>query len=154
MINDQQEKTSTCISSDITKFTQTFETKLENRFIFYIKSISDNSVLFPTFTIKSICRPKISKMDALWIWESIHITFYDLIIPSVPQMLYTYINTPNQLFNITLNLLGPVGDVVESWDIKNAEFTYIDFGNLDWSNSGSILEIHTMLKFEKAILNY
>lgn len=51
----------------------------------------------------------------------------------------------NEKFDITIDVLGPVGDSVEKWKIKNAEIIEVDFGTLDWGRSfpDNIGEIHT-----------
>jgi hypothetical protein len=75
------------------------------------------------------------------------------------------------LFNMTIDVLGPVGDTVEKWEIENAKFSQIDFGNLNWSThpvdgksrlehqnmtryyrGGGPVEITAVITFDKAEL--
>jgi hypothetical protein len=105
--------------------------KTINRFICYIKNKNETDFI-PSFLLKKMDRPSCYKDNGKWQWNPINIEVYDPIVPSASQIFYTYITKPQSL-DMLLKILGPVGDVVEEWDIKNAEFTYIDFGNLDWS---------------------
>ena len=47
-------------------------------------------------------------------------------------------------FDMTINVLGPVGDSIEKWEIKNAKIIGVDFGALAWSgyNMNTKYELH------------
>ena len=103
-----------------------FEPKTVSRFICHIPGI-------PSYLVKEVTRPKVSRTDGQWIWHPIQIKTYDPIVPSATQLFYEYLlkDCPAK-FDMTIELLGPVGDSVEKWEIKNAEISKVDFGVLDW----------------------
>jgi hypothetical protein len=89
-------------------------------------------------------------------------------------MFYEYMmeETP-PLFDMTIDVLGPVGDTVEEWKIYMAKFSQIDFGGLDWSGypedykskiehqnctryykGGGPVEVTAVITFEKAELMF
>ena len=61
----------------------------------------------------------------------IKIELYDPIVPSSPQAIWSHLSR-NEHFNISIKVLGPVGDIVEEWKIVNADIVSADFGSLDW----------------------
>jgi hypothetical protein len=56
--------------------------------------------------------------------------------------------------DLTVNVLGPVGDKVEEWTLKGAFITSADFGELDWSDSGEAMTINLTLSVDYCILQY
>ena len=109
-----------------------FEPKTINRFMCYIPGI-------PSYLIKEITRPSVTRKYGKWVWNPIRIRVYDPIVPSATQLFYKYLmqDYPAK-FNMTIEVLGPVGDSVEKWEIKNAEISEVDFGNLNWSSTSSM----------------
>lgn len=111
-----------------------FEPKCGNRFLC---EFTDSTGLFiQTFVIYSIDRPKceINVDDSgkrSYKWLPIKVELYDPIVPSTAQSVWDHLRR-DENFNITIKVLGPVGDVVEEWKIVNASIKSIDFGNLDW----------------------
>ena len=109
--------------------TPPWEPKVQHRFIVKVKN-------FSSWSIFRIERPK-ANWDfgsVSYIWQPIEMELYDPICPSTSQLVYELIETHNnQLGDITLKLLGPVGDVVENWTLQNCSILRIDFGELDWS---------------------
>ena len=55
--------------------------------------------------------------------------------------------------DITFNLLGPVGDIVEEWILKGTYIESVDFGELDYSSTDPA-EITMTLKYDFAILQF
>ena len=55
--------------------------------------------------------------------------------------------------DVTFNLLGPVGDVVEEWVLKGPYIEMADFGELDYSSTDPA-EIMLTLKYYYAILQF
>lgn len=108
----------------------TFEPKARNRFICKIHTKTGEE-LIPTWLIVSVDRPKVSGVSTSRKWSPLKVEIYDPIVPSASQILYEYLLEP-QPVDITIFVLGPVGDLVELWEIDNAFITTIDFGNLDW----------------------
>ena len=56
--------------------------------------------------------------------------------------------------DLTINVLGPVGDKVEEWTLKGAFITQADFGEGDWTDSGEPLVIGVTLSVDYCILQY
>jgi hypothetical protein len=56
--------------------------------------------------------------------------------------------------DITMNILGPVGDVVGEWIIKGAFIKSSTFGDYDWSQGESAAEIGMTLAMDYCILNF
>ena len=55
--------------------------------------------------------------------------------------------------DITLNLLGPVGDIVSEWIIKGAFVTNFNQGSFDWATSDTA-ELAITVNMDYCILNY
>jgi hypothetical protein len=150
-----------------------FEPKVASRFICYMKK-KDDTILIPSYLIKEITRPSITRKDGKWNWNPIQIKAYDPIVPSAAQIFYEYImENSYEKFDITVNVLDPVGNSVEKWEIKNAEIIDVDFGRLSWCSytpdkksaihfchsiqhyqGGEALEIKAVIKYEVAKLLY
>jgi len=158
------------------EFYTAFEPKTQTRFLVKLTDKEGKDVI-PTWLIKEIARPKVqwSIVNKSWTWLPITIKTYDPIVPSAAQMFYAYMMEKEPdgpgLFDITINVLGPVGDTVEKWEIKDARFSQIDFGSFDWAKypadrkskidyvnlcryySGSdMVEITAVITFDKAEL--
>ena len=55
--------------------------------------------------------------------------------------------------DLTLNILGPVGDIVGEWIIKGAFLQTGDFGQFDWS-SDAVVDLNITVAMDYCILNY
>jgi len=55
--------------------------------------------------------------------------------------------------DITFNLLGPVGDIVEEWTLKGTFIQSANFGTLDYATSDPV-EIALTLQYDYAILQF
>mgnify|MGYP003115997183 FL=1 len=148
-----------------------FEPKLQNRFIVNIDGI-------PAYTIKAAGRPQIEFDEVLlehmnltrYIkgkgkWQPIDITLYDPIVPSAAQACMEWIRLSHESVtgrdgysdfykkDVTFNVLGPVGDVVEEWTLKGTYIQTANFGEMDFANSEPV-EIVLTLKYDYAILQF
>jgi hypothetical protein len=151
-------------------FTQ-FEPKTKNRFIMYIEGI-------PAYTIKTAGRPQIQfediTLDHINVkryvkgkgeWQTLDITLYDPIVPSAAQAVMEWVRLSHESVtgrdgysdfykkNITFNMLGPVGDVIEEWQLVGAFINTANFGDVDWSDSNPV-EISLTLRYDYAILQF
>ena len=120
--------------NDLIKITpHDFEPKRNNRFI----------VIFPeqfnieSFVIQKINKPKFTDGK----WENIKVDFIDPIGPSASQGLYKIINflpevnnENNELFNVKIISLDPIGEEIEECLIYDGEILTINFGDLDYGN--------------------
>jgi hypothetical protein len=133
----------------------------------------------PTFMIKKCDRPKPKSekkvLDHINIqryykgkttWDDISLSLYDPIAPSGAQAVMEWVRLHHESVtgrdgysdfykkDVTINVLGPVGDKVEEWTLKGAFIVSANFGTLDWTNQGDALEIELTLSMDYAILQY
>ena len=101
-------------------------------------------------------------------WADIEITLYDPIVPSGAQAVMEWVRLHHESVtgrngyadfykkDITIDVIGPVGDKVEQWTLKGAFIATANFNGtgLDWSNGGDALLINLTLAYDYAILQY
>lgn len=108
-----------------------FEPKTHARFVVKMKE-------FPSWAIFSVTRPSayysIAPRNAGWNWEPIQIMMYDPIVPNLSKVVYELMQRKQEptLEDITIEILGPVNDVVESWKLHGCKIETVDFGIFDW----------------------
>ena len=142
-----------------------FEPKTKNRFIMYIEGI-------PAYLIKTANRPSIEfeeivldHINVKGAWQPVDITLYDPVVPSAAQAVMEWVRLGHESVtgrdgysdfykkDVTFNLLGPVGDVVEEWVLKGAYIQSANFGDLDYASTDPA-EITLTLKYDYAILQF
>lgn len=149
-----------------------FEPKVQHRFIMYFDGI-------PSFMVKSVSSPNFTedviKLDHINTyrkirgkreWGEMSMTLYDPITPSGAQAVMDWARLAYESVtgragysdfykkDVTLNALGPVGDVVGEWIVKGAFVTNFEGGDFDWSNTSDYLEISVTLEMDYCVLNY
>jgi len=149
-----------------------FEPKVANRFIMYIEGI-------PSYLIKAAGRPGFTAGDVVLDhinverkvkgkvrWNDVSITLYDPVVPSAAQAVMEWVRLHHESVtgrdgyqdfykkDITINVLGPVGDKVEEWQLKGAFITSADFTDMDWSDDGAAQMITVGIAYDYAILQY
>ena len=148
-----------------------FEPKVQNRFVMYIDGIPSfmiRTVGGPTFTDNTIKLDHINsyrKIRGKREWEDITMTLYDPITPSGAQAAMDWARLSyesvtgragySDLYkkDLTINVLGPVGDVVSEWIIKGAFITNFGQGDFDWSSDTQV-ELTLTVAMDYCILNY
>lgn len=151
-------------------FTQ-FEPKVQNRFVMYIDSIPSfmiKNVKAPTFTDNVVKLDHINtyrKIRGKREWAEMTMTLYDPITPSGAQAVMEWARLGYESVtgragysdfykkDLTLNVLGPVGDIIGEWIIKGAFVTNGDFGQFDWS-SDAVVDLGITINMDYCILNY
>ena len=148
-----------------------YEPKLKNRFIMDIDGI-------PAYTIKTAQRPQITfeevVLDHMNVkryvkgkgeWQQLSITLYDPVVPSASQAVMEWIRLSHESVtgrdgyadfykkDVTFQVLGPVGDVVEEWTLKGAFITEANFNELDFASS-EVADIALTLQYDYAILQF
>jgi hypothetical protein len=148
-----------------------FEPKMSNRFIMYLEGI-------PAYLIKTSGRPEINNgkvtLDHINVkrhvkgrseWSDISITLYDPIVPSAAQAVMEWVRLHHESVtgrdgysdfykkDITINLLGPVGDKVEEWILKGAFITTAKFSDMDYTGE-DLATVDLTLSVDYCILNY
>jgi hypothetical protein len=148
-----------------------YEPKLKNRFIMEIAGI-------PAFTIKTAQRPQLT-FDEVTLehmnitkyvkgkgrWQTLQITLYDPIVPSAASAVIEWVRLHHESAtgrdgyqdfykkNITLNTLGPVGDIVEKWTLYGSWIQDATFRELAFDASEPV-EITLTLRYDYAILEF
>ena len=148
-----------------------FEPKVQNRFIMYIDAI-------PSFMIKNVTAPNFTdeevKLDHMNTyrkirgkreWGSMDMTLYDPITPSGAQAVMEWARLSYESVtgragysdfykkDLTLNVLGPVGDIIGEWVMKGAFIQTADFGQYDWSSS-EVVDLNMTISMDYCILNF
>jgi len=149
-----------------------FEPKTQNRFIMYIDGIPSfivKKAQRPTYTSADITLDHINvkrKLKGKSDWNDITLELYDPIVPSGAQSTMEWIRMSHESVtgrdgyadfykkDITINVLGPVGDKVEEWIIKGAYIKESNFGELDWASESDVVMISLTIRYDYAILNY
>ena len=148
-----------------------FEPKLKNRYIMQIDGI-------PAYLIKTAARPQITfeevTLEHMNVkryvkgkgeWQQMAITLYDPVVPSAAQSVMEWVRLSHESVtgrdgysdfykkDITFQVLGPVGDVIEEWKLKGAFIQDANFGELDFGASEAV-EIALTLRYDYAILQF
>jgi len=159
------------VSNDEIMFTQ-FTPMMKHSFIMQIDGI-------PAYTIKTVDRPKVTTavttiphinsefyVKGKTKWENVSLTLLEPIVPSGAQAIMEWLRLSHESLtgrdgypqmyqrDITINVLGPVGDKVQEWTYKSAWPSAIDFGGMDMGNESDPTEINVTLVYNFAVLNY
>lgn len=151
---------------------RSFEPKLKNRFVMIVDGI-------PSYLIKTSGRPSPESGEVTLPhinieryvkgkskWGEIEISIYDPIVPSGAQACMEWFRTTHESVtgrdgyadfykkDVTINVLGPVGDIVEEWTLKGAWPKNVKFSDLDWSSEGDAMDITLTLRYDFAILQF
>ena len=148
-----------------------FEPKVQNRFIMYINGI-------PAYLIKKASAPGFEageiildhinvyrKIKGKVRWNDMTLELYDPITPSGAQSVMEWARLAHESVtgrdgysdfykkDVTLNILGPVGDVVGEWVIKQAYVKNATFGEYDWSSDAAV-NLTVTIAMDYCVLNF
>ena len=148
-----------------------FEPKQKNRFILYVDGI-------PAYLIKGLGAVSVSQgtvplnhinvqrfVKGKTTWGTISMTLFDAITPSGAQSVMEWVRLHHESVtgrdgysdfykkDMTVNVLGPVGDVVSEWIIKGAIITEATFGDYNYDNEGAV-EISMTVQPDYCVLNF
>ena len=148
-----------------------FEPLQTNRFVFNIEGI-------PSYLIKKATAPSVElgeiKLDHMNVyrkikgkadWKDLELSLYAPISPSGQQAVMEWVRLHHESMtgrdgysdmykkDLSLELFGPVGDVVSEWIIKGAFVKSAAFGNLDFATSEA-LEITMTIGMDYCINNF
>jgi hypothetical protein len=149
-----------------------FEPKVKHRYIMYIEGL-------PAYLSQTAARPSITfeemavnhinvkrYVTGKGAWEPLDITLYDPVVPSAAQAAMEWVRLGHESVtgrdgysdfykkDITINVLGPVGDKVEEWTLKGAWITSFNGNDLDWTSGADAMEISLSLRYDYAILQF
>ena len=149
-----------------------FEPKQQNRFILYMDGI-------PSFQIKAMGAVTLNQgvvnlnhinlqryVKGKSTWASMSMTLFDPISPSGAQAVMEWVRLHHESVtgrdgysdfykkDLTLNVLGPVGDIVSEWIIKGAQIVDANFGDYSWDEENSAQSIALTIQPDYCILNF
>ena len=153
-------------------FFTAFEPKVKNRFIMYVDGI-------PAYVIKKIGPVGVDmgeiklnhinvyrKIKGRAQWDDIEMTLHDPITPSGAQAVMEWVRLHHESVtgrdgysdfykkDVTINILGPVGDIVSEWIIKGAFIKKAGFGDYSWDVDAEAQELTVNLGMDYCILNF
>ena len=152
-------------------FFKAFEPKMANRFILYADGL-------PAYVVKGVARPTLSQdakvlnhinvqryVKGRSVWGAIAMTLFDPIVPSSAQSVMEWVRLHQESVtgrdgyadfykkDITINVLGPVGDKVEEWILKGCIITQATFGELSFDTDDP-MQVEVTVQPDLCILNY
>ena len=152
-------------------FFTAFEPKVKNRFILYVDGI-------PSYTIKKVGAIGFDqgeqvinhintyrKIKGKLKWNDVELSLHDPITPSGAQAVMEWVRLHHESVtgrdgysdfykkDVTLNILGPVGDIVSEWVLKGCFIKDANFGEYNWDNEGA-QNITMTLTPDYCVLNY
>jgi hypothetical protein len=153
-------------------FFTAFEPKVKNRFIMYVDGI-------PSYMIKAISGVSVDmgeivlnhinvyrKIKGKAKWGDLTMTLFDPITPSGAQATMEWVRLHHESVtgrdgysdfykkDVTINVLGPVGDIVSEWIVKGAFIKSANFGDYNWDTDAEAQNIELTLGMDYMILNY
>ena len=153
-------------------FFTAFEPKQPNRFIMYMDG-------FPAYIVKGVGAVTLTQgsvplnhinvqrfVKGKTTWNTIQFTLFDPITPSGAQAVMEWVRLHHESVtgrdgysdfykkDLTFNVLGPVGDVVSEWIIKGALITSINWGDYNWDDDGTAINITLEVQPDYCVLNF
>ena len=153
-------------------FFTAFEPKQANRFILYMDGI-------PSFMIKGISAVTLQqgvvtlnhinverKVKGKSTWQNVTMTLFDPITPSGAQAVMEWERLHHESVtgrdgysdfykkDLTVNVLGPVGDIVSEWVLKGSFVVNTNFGEYSWDTPDQSIQLSFELSIDYAVLNF
>ena len=153
-------------------FFTAFEPKQKNRFICFVDG-------FPAYIMKGVGAVTVSQgtvplnhinvqrfVKGKTTWGTIQFTLFDPITPSGAQSVMEWVRLHHESVtgrdgysdfykkDLTINVLGPVGDIVSEWIIKGAMITEAQFGDFNWDTENAAQEITMTVQPDYCVLNF
>ncbi len=153
-------------------FFTAFEPKQANRFILYMDGI-------PSFMIKAISAVTLAqgivtlnhinverKVKGKSTWQNVTMTLFDPITPSGAQAVMEWVRLHHESVtgrdgysdfykkDLTIDVLGPVGDIVSEWVLKGAFVTNTNFGEYNWDTVDTAINLQVEMSIDYAVLNF
>ncbi len=153
-------------------FYTAFEPKQANRFILYMDGI-------PSYLIKQVSAVTLQqgvvtlnhinverKVKGKSTWQNVTMTLFDPITPSGAQATMEWVRLHHESVtgrdgysdfykkDLTINVLGPVGDIVSEWILKGAFITNTNFGEYNWDTVDTAINLSIEVAIDYAVLNF
>jgi hypothetical protein len=148
-----------------------FEPKMKMRYIVQIDGV-------PAYLVKAANRPQITfeevelhhmnvrrYVKGKGAWQELQVTLYDPVVPSAAQAVMEWVRLSHESVtgrdgysdfykkDVTIQVLGPVGDIVEEWKLKGCWIKDANFGELSF-DSNDPADIVLNLRYDYAILQF
>ena len=153
-------------------FFTAFELKQQNRFILYmdgipayiIKGVNAVTLTQDTVVLNHINVQRFVKGKSKW--GEIQMTLFDPITPSGAQAVMEWVRLHHESVtgrdgysdfykkDLTLDVLGPVGDIVSEWIIKGALITSANFGEYSWDSENTAVNLTMEVQPDYCVLNF
>jgi len=153
-------------------FFTAFEPKQQNRFLmlvdgvpaYFIKGVGAISLTQGEVTLNHINVYR--KVKGKTTWGNVQLTLHDPISPSGTQTIMEWVRLHHESVtgrdgysdfykkDVTLNVLGPVGDIVSEWILKGCFIVDANFGDYSWDTENTAQSITMTLSPDYCILNY
>ena len=153
-------------------FFTAFEPKQKNRFIMLVDGI-------PSYQIKGVGAVSLTQnsvplnhinvqryVKGKTVWNPISMTLFDPITPSGAQAVMEWVRLHHESVtgrdgysdfykkDVTMNVLGPVGDIVSEWIIKGSFITSADLVDFSWDEDAAAQEISLEVQPDYCVLNF
>ena len=153
-------------------FFTAFEPKQANRFILFVDG-------FPSYIMKGVGAVSLTQgsvelnhinvqryVKGKTVWNTIEFTLFDPITPSGAQAVMEWVRLHHESVtgrdgysdfykkDLTIDVLGPVGDIVSEWILKGAFITNANFGDFNWDTENEAQNIELTLSIDYAVLNF
>ena len=153
-------------------FYTAFEPVQKNRFVMYIDGI-------PSFLIKGVGAISVTNgtvelnhinltryVKGKTKWGTVQLTLFDAITPSGKQAVMEWMRLHHESVtgrdgysdfykkDLSLNVVGPVGDIVSEWVLKGAMITECNFGDFNWDSTDAAQELTCTVQPDRCVLNY
>ena len=153
-------------------FYTAFEPKQANRFILYMDGM-------PSYIIKGVSAVTLNqgivtlnhinverKVKGKSLWNDVTMTLFDPITPSGAQAVMEWVRLHHESVtgrdgysdfykkDLTINVLGPVGDIVSEWILKGAFITSTNFGEYSWDTVDTAINLQITVSIDYAVLNF
>ena len=153
-------------------FYTAFEPKQANRFILYmdgmpsylIKQVSAVTLQQGVVTLNHINVER--KVKGKSAWQNVTMTLFDPITPSGAQATMEWVRLHHESVtgrdgysdfykkDLTINVLGPVGDIVSEWILKGAFIVNTNFGEYNWDTVDTAINLSIEVAIDYAVLNF
>ena len=99
-------------------------------------------------------------------WQNVTMTLFDPITPSGAQAVMEWVRLHHESVtgrdgysdfykkDLTINTLGPVGDIVSEWILKGAFIVNSNFGEYNWDTVDQAVNLSIEVSIDYAVLNF
>ena len=153
-------------------FFTAFEPKQQNRFLmsvdgiesYIIKSVSEIALTQGEVVLNHINVYR--KVKGKSTWGNVTLSLHDPISPSGAQQVMEWVRLHHESVtgrdgysdfykkDVTLSVLGPVGDIVSEWILKGCFIANAGFGEYNWDNADTAQSITLELIPDYCVLNF